>query len=354
MATLERRHAARIETVFRAHDADGSGTIDTTELRPALAQLGVEVDQARAQEMLARVDADRSGQLDLQEFSQIFSHSRLRTVFDSLDDDRSGTISTAELHRALHQLGCGSVKPREVRHMVRQVDTDGSGSVSYDEFVAFFGMVPFASFDVVAQRWAALAGADVGTDLSPPIPPPDLPTWLFLVAGGTGGCLSRTATAPLERVKLAAQIRGSGVRVLGELRAAWRQGGVRGLFAGNGANCVRVLPYGGCVALSYAQLLKLTPADNDFDPMEPVYRGCCAATAGVIGQVLTYPLDVVRARLTLGNGCSKAGVWGTVRAIHRAEGVPGLYRGLLPTCMATAPFLAIQHPTLDAIKMAAG
>ena len=55
MATLERRHAARIETVFRAHDADGSGTIDTTELRPALAQLGVEVDQGRAQEMLALV-----------------------------------------------------------------------------------------------------------------------------------------------------------------------------------------------------------------------------------------------------------------------------------------------------------
>ena len=50
------------------------------------------------------------------------------------------------------------------------------------------------------------AGTDVGTDLAPPIPPKDLPLYQFLLAGGFGGISSRTTTAPLERVKIQAQM----------------------------------------------------------------------------------------------------------------------------------------------------
>ncbi len=350
---LEHEHAARIEAIFSKYDADRSGSIDAVELPLALAELGVDVsDAARVKAMLADVDTDRSGKLDLSEFSQIFATGRLRNVFDEMDVDRSGTISTDELGRALKALGC-SVTPSQVAGMLAEVDADGSGAVSFDEFSACFAMVPFASLDCIAQRWASLDSVMGASDLAPPIPPADVPTWLFLVAGGTGGCISRTATAPLERVKLAAQIRGSGVKIIGELSAAYVQCGAKGLFAGNFANCIRVFPYAGVVALTYNRLIAMTPADGEFDSMEPVYRGCCAATAGIIGQVVTYPLDIVRARLTVRDGSRRESVLGTLRGIHKAEGVRGLYRGLLPTCMATAPFLGIQLPTLDVIKMAA-
>ena len=46
---------------------------------------------------------------------------------------------------------------------------------------------------------------------------------------------------------------------------------------------------------------------GEFDRMEPIYRGGCAAAAGVVGQSLTYPLDVVRARLTMGDGRGSIG-----------------------------------------------
>jgi solute carrier family 25 phosphate transporter 23/24/25/41 len=257
---LEHDNAARIETVFRKHDGDNSGTISATELAPALAELGVDVgDGTRVASMLRTVDADHSGCLDLAEFSQIFCTGRLRNVFDEIDADSSGTISTEELGKALKALGC-SVAPSQLAGMLDQVDTDSSGSVSFEEFSAFFEMVPFASLDSIVQRWASLDGVMGASDLAPPIPPSDLPTWLFLTAGGIGGCVSRTATAPLERVKLVAQIRGSGVNIMGELGAAYAQGGLRALFAGNFANCVRVFPYAGIVALTYNRLIDMTPA----------------------------------------------------------------------------------------------
>lgn len=47
----------------------------------------------------------------------------------------------------------------------------------------------------------------LGSDLAPPpLPPSSLEIWKALLAGGTAGIVSRTSTAPLEKVKLVAQV----------------------------------------------------------------------------------------------------------------------------------------------------
>eukprot|EP00040_Diaphanoeca_grandis_P007583 m.41484 g.41484 ORF g.41484 m.41484 type:complete len:464 (+) comp18828_c0_seq1:39-1430(+) len=351
---LEQEHASHIKSVFLKYDTDRSGTMSVAELGPALDELGVDAsDPHTVTSMMARVDLEPGspGSLSLSEFSSMFAFGRLQNVFKEIDCDDSGSIDSIELKVALKKLGV-TVAADDITKLLAKVDTDCSGSVSFDEFYQFFHKIPSASLDSIIARWSQLNVTHSASDLAPPIPPTDLPTWLFLLAGGTGGCISRTVTAPLERVKIVAQTRGLGVSVLQELSNTWKQGGIRKLFAGNGANLVRVFPYAGTVVLTYNTLLKYTPADNEFDAMEPIYRGGCAAVAGVVGQIATYPLDVVRAHLTLGDGKSK-GVWQTLRTIHQRDGVKGLYRGLIPTCMACAPFLAIQMPTLDLIKMGA-
>jgi len=51
------------------------------------------------------------------------------------------------------------------------------------------------------------ASVDIGTDLAPaPLPPASVPIWRAFVAGGFGGVVSRTATAPLEKVKILQQV----------------------------------------------------------------------------------------------------------------------------------------------------
>ena len=95
--------------------------------------------------------------------------------------------------------------------------------------------------------------------------------------------------------------------------------------------------------------MKLTPADQELDVMEPVYRGSCAATAGIIGQLFTYPIDVVRAQLTV-NPVKYKGLISAGKDIAKEGGTKALYRGLIPTLLAVTPFLAIQMSTADAIK----
>ena len=67
-------------------------------------------------------------------------------------------------------------------------------------------------------------------------------------AGGVAGAVSRTVVSPLERVKSLFQVQSPGhseykMSVGKALAKMWREEGWRGFMAGNGTNCIRIVPY---------------------------------------------------------------------------------------------------------------
>ena len=60
---------------------------------------------------------------------------RLRAVFDVLDKDGSGTVSTDEMGNIVQTLKL-DLSPAAVRKMVKECDPDGSGEIDFEEFVA--------------------------------------------------------------------------------------------------------------------------------------------------------------------------------------------------------------------------
>ena len=69
----------------------------------------------------------------------------LRRVFDEADENRSGTVSTAELK----SLCVGKLKMRlsdgDLQAMVTAADPDGSGELDFDEVVPPPGLEPRSS-----------------------------------------------------------------------------------------------------------------------------------------------------------------------------------------------------------------
>lgn len=343
-----------LKKAFRAADGDNSGTIDISELRDLLARLGSPRTAAQCDELVKKVDVDGDGTLTLSEVTSLFESAKLAHTFEELDADHSGSIQASELSSALKKLGY-NLSDAKCSELMSKVDANHDGEVSFQEFLSFFEFVPMASLGSIAEHLMGQIHLDVGSDLAPPVPPggKDLPVWECLGVGGLAGVASRTLTAPLERVKLQAQTGGlaKGSSILGELQRVARTEGARALFAGNGANCIRVFPFAGVVTLSYVRLLKELPCDDEWDPMEPIWRGLAGATAGIIGSVLTYPIDVVRARLTVDGGRYGHSVVSCARAIvAEPAGFAGLYRGLTPTLCAVAPFLALQQAAYDSTK----
>lgn len=59
----------------------------------------------------------------------------LREIFELVDTDRSGSISTNELHQLMHMLGM-NLTVEEVVAMVTEIDENCDGEIQFEEFLA--------------------------------------------------------------------------------------------------------------------------------------------------------------------------------------------------------------------------
>ena len=106
-----------LQETFQAFGADGSGCIDSTEFRLLLAQLGHDVTEDVARNMIDKIDKDGNGEIDYDEclalFKDIANKEKdnepveriLHEMFQSHDVDGSGSIDSSELRMLLAQLG---------------------------------------------------------------------------------------------------------------------------------------------------------------------------------------------------------------------------------------------------------
>jgi len=163
-----------------------------------------------------------------------------------------------------------------------------------------------------------------------------------LVAGGSAGIVARTFIAPIERVKILFQINSASTQNTFSpiVRSIFKEGGVAGLWKGNTPAVIRVAPYMSCTFLAYEEYKSNLIVLEKY----PNFRNLVAGSLGGITAVcLTYPLDVVRARLAMQNegllkGKPYRGMLDALTKIPREEGFRALYRGLAPTCTGVGPY----------------
>ena len=88
-------------------------------------------------------------------------------------------------------------------------------------------------------------------------------------AGGVAGAVSRTVVSPLERLKILFQVQSVGhteykLSVGKALAKMWREEGWRGFMAGNGTNCIRIVPYSAVQFGSYNLYKRVGYPGNTF------------------------------------------------------------------------------------------
>ena len=347
---MKHKTTAELRIIFDlyASNTNDGPQLDFNGFSNCFAKLQLQYNEKELKDLLLTADDDNSGFISFEEFRKLFDQANLKKVFNTIDDDSSGSITETELLNALVSMHIHVTK-KDVRKMIAKVDQNHDGLITFDEFVEIFGNVPNATLEGVARAWVHSAGTDVGTDLAPPIPPKDLPLYQFLLAGGFGGMSSRTATAPLERIKIQAQM-GNSKGTIAQFSNILAKEGINGLWAGNLTNCLRVFPFAGLSCVFYSRFVKYLPCDNELDPMEPVWRALAGGMAGICASTITYPLDIIRAQQTVAGSSDKTGILRTANNIMAKNGVRALYRGLQPTLFAVAPFIGLQQASYDLYK----
>ncbi|ANZ77298.1 BA75_04650T0 [Komagataella pastoris] len=191
---------------------------------------------------------------------------------------------------------------------------------------------------------------------------------LSFLSGGIAGAFSRTCVSPMERVKVLYQVQGVDAKsykggVLKSILQIWKEEGYRGLFRGNGINCLRIFPYSSVQYATYQEIKPylLEPGQQELSTGAKFFAGNIAGLASVTA---TYPLDLVKTRLSiqtasLGNLKSKLhgrtkrppGMFQSIKHIYLNEGgARSLYRGFVPTSIGVAPYVALNFTIYEGLK----
>ncbi|RKP40314.1 calcineurin subunit B [Dimargaris cristalligena] len=135
----------RLYKRFAKLDKDRSGTIDKEEFL-AIPQIS---NNPLAQRLIAIFDQDGGGDVDFKEFINGLStfsargnkQEKLRFAFKIYDMDRDGFISNGELFLVMKTMVGSNLKDEQLQQIVdksiMEADQDGDGRISFEEFCKF-------------------------------------------------------------------------------------------------------------------------------------------------------------------------------------------------------------------------
>lgn len=155
------------------------------------------------------------------------------------------------------------------------------------------------------------------------------------------------------------------------LSRIWREEGFQGFMRGNGINCLRIAPYSAVQFTTYEAVKgwlshpvaveTMLGGTERTEHTETKHKGLvqlvAGATAGVASVVSTYPLDLVRSRISIASASlyqiehsgrphgplHVPGVVEMTAKVYREEGgLRGLYRGCVPTSMVRIGYCSPQ------------
>lgn len=183
-----------------------------------------------------------------------------------------------------------------------------------------------------------------------------------LIAGGAAGAFSKTAVAPLERVKILLQTRTEGFKTIGifqSLKKLKQHEGVLGFYKGNGASVLRIVPYAALHFMTYEQyrcwILNNYPSLGS----GPVIDLLAGSASGGTAVLCTYPLDLARTKLayqvTSKNGSfdrprSYSGITDVFKNVYKEGGIRALYRGVGPTLIGILPYAGLKFYIYEELK----
>ncbi|MCO5565783.1 hypothetical protein L7F22_019458 [Adiantum nelumboides] len=213
----------------------------------------------------------------------------------------------------------------------------------------------------------------------------------FLLAGGIAGAVSRTATAPFDRLKIylittarsqpevlnsgsTSKIATRGVSMLSEaVQALYREGGgVRAFWVGNGLNCLKIFPESAIKFLSYETakraFAKYVDGVSDSRDISGTSRFLSGGFGGITSQFAIYPVETLKTRLMsyqgsggnihapadhkLGQQAQGNRLLSTVaKDMWKNGGMRTYYRGLTAGLIGVFPYSAIDMSTFEGIKL---
>ncbi|XP_018588458.1 calcium-binding mitochondrial carrier protein SCaMC-2-B isoform X2 [Scleropages formosus] len=311
------------------------------------------------QKIVKAGDKDLDGQLDFEEFVHYLRdhEKKLRVVFKSLDKKNDGRIDSQEIVQSLRDLGV-HISEEQAEKILRSMDKNGTMTIDWNEWRDYHLLHPADNIPEIILYWKHSTIFDVGESMMVPdeFTAEERNTgmlWRHLVAGGGAGAVSRTCTAPLDRLKVLMQVhasRSNTMCITGGFGQMIREGGVRSLWRGNGINVLKIAPESAIKFVAYEQIKRLIGSNQEtLGIMERLVAG---SLAGAIAQSSIYPMEVLKTRLALRKTGQYLGIMDCAKHVFQKEGLAAFYKGYIPNMLGIIPYAGIDLAVYETLKNA--
>ncbi|KAI1886633.1 hypothetical protein AGOR_G00197820 [Albula goreensis] len=353
--------------LFDQLDLNKDGRIDVHELQTWLKARG-HSRRALEQQILREGDTNQDGELDFEEFARYLrAHEKaLRLMFRSLDRNNDGEIDVGEIQHSLHKLGV-DISVAQAAKIMQSIDKDGTMTIDWNEWRDHFLFNPIHNIEDIAHYWKHSFMLDIGENMTVPDDFTEEEkksgaVWRHLMAGAMAGSVSRTGTAPLDRIKVFLQCSVDVLQVYGSssgrmrlwtgLRGMVGEGGMSALWRGNGINVLKIAPETAIKFMAYEQIKSMIKGSKDGTSLLVQERFIAGSLAGAAAQTAIYPLEVLKTRLTLRKTGQFRGLTDCAMHILQKEGVGAFYKGYLPNVLGIIPYAGIDLAVYETLKNA--
>ncbi|THH11487.1 hypothetical protein EW145_g618 [Phellinidium pouzarii] len=199
----------------------------------------------------------------------------------------------------------------------------------------------------------------------------------FLLAGGIAGAVSRTTTAPFDRLKVflitrspelstlnltggvteVAQAPIQGFKAIGSaICQIYAEGGIRGFWVGNGLSIAKIFPESAIKFFTYETAKRFfaqyVDKVDDSRDISGTSRFISGGIGGITSQLSIYPIETLKTQMMSTAGGHKHDVLSAARRLWALGGLRACYRGLTIGLVGVFPYAAIDMSTFEALKLA--
>jgi len=169
------------------------------------------------------------------------------------------------------------------------------------------------------------------------------------IYAGFGGMISRTATAPLERLKVMYQNKTNiKISYYNYIPKLIKKEGYLSFFNGNGINCIRVVPES---AIRYSVFDYSKKYFEEKGMNKNLNYFISGSVSGITASSIVYPLETVRTKITAqSNNNMYLNYLDCIKKSYYKNGIQGFYKGNVLYTLGMIPYQGTNFLTYEYLK----